>query len=328
MSSLFITSKPSESPPNALYTLSSVICDLHALRTLSVNDISANAYLHLAALPSLKCLALWSVQHGLPASLTLPANGASFLALEKFEFSSTALTHCTRLLLVAGKHLHSLGISYHESGTPSDWRSLTTTVEKSCSGVNLTSITIHTDIRYQAGPLDFPIQFQHIQPLLKFHNLTYSKLETPLGFDLDDTDVEEMAKAWPHLNKLHLKGSIHEDFHPRMTLASLKSLAQHCRHLAKVYIRIDATQPYVPATPMAPIIPHRSLTTLDVGRSPIEDPTMVATFLSDLFPCLGPGDIMHGYWRDELNNALAWSEVRSTLVAVRANKAAALAEAM
>lgn len=121
-----------------------------------------------------------------------------------------------------------------------------------------------------------------LEPLFSFPNLVSVVLSHPVGFDLDDTAIVAMARAWPQIQYLHLEAGPSRHIPSRVTLVGLRAFAQHCPRLRTLYLTFDAS--------VIPKIKHdvsqTTLEYLNVALSPINNPQRVAEFLFAVFPSL------------------------------------------
>ncbi|KAJ6545417.1 hypothetical protein B0H19DRAFT_1266855 [Mycena capillaripes] len=74
--------------------------------------------------------------------------------------------------------------------------------------------------------------FQH---LFCFTRLTLVEITVPVGYDIDDATISDMAHAWPHIEQLFLRSMGGW----RCTLLALMPFAQHCPWLREVSIPLD-----------------------------------------------------------------------------------------
>ncbi|KAJ6541062.1 hypothetical protein DFH09DRAFT_1322913 [Mycena vulgaris] len=127
-----------------------------------------------------------------------------------------------------------------------------------------------------------------LRPLLVLTNVSRVCLAPPVGIDLDNEIVLELAQAWPHLKSLRFGASDYAHVPSRVTLDGLLPFAEHCPHLYLLQIPLDAS--VVPAwadqTTRQKRITHKRLTTLRLMRLPILVPLAVAGYLSSIFPKL------------------------------------------
>ncbi|KAJ7831540.1 hypothetical protein B0H14DRAFT_3713378 [Mycena olivaceomarginata] len=122
-----------------------------------------------------------------------------------------------------------------------------------------------------------------LKPLLSFTNLVAVILDHPVGFDLDNSVIREMASAWPRIVHLYLTSASHGHLRSRVTLAGLYALAAHCPDLHYLAMTFDAI--VVPKITMVKRT-QRALGYLAVALSPITKPLRVANFMSAMFPTL------------------------------------------
>ncbi|KAJ7612590.1 hypothetical protein FB45DRAFT_759771 [Roridomyces roridus] len=126
---------------------------------------------------------------------------------------------------------------------------------------------------------DYLLQSSSIQGLFCFVNLTDLHLLSAVGIDWDDATVTDIARSWPHLERLEL-GSMYGTRSPRTTLRCLEAFAQYSPRLTRLALAFDAT-----------VIPTSSsqfsldkLESLGVDASPISKARPVAELLAGIFP--------------------------------------------
>ncbi|KAJ6491971.1 hypothetical protein C8R45DRAFT_190055 [Mycena sanguinolenta] len=154
-----------------------------------------------------------------------------------------------------------------------------------CSHSALSSLNIEIDENYRLEPESDLMTVHSLRILFCFTNVTSVRI-TSLGFDMDDQGMKELARAWPQLRVLGLGfAGMNDDteLQPRFSLRSLSVLAQHCPALAELNLTLDAT---VVPEPDPTIVPQLALRYFGVGRSPITSTSLVAEFISALFPSL------------------------------------------
>ncbi|KAJ7607633.1 hypothetical protein DFH06DRAFT_1347413 [Mycena polygramma] len=136
-----------------------------------------------------------------------------------------------------------------------------------------------------SDPATYIIQSRSMRSLLCFHDLTRLSITSFIGFDLDDSALAELARAWPQIITLCLS-SIHHTYTPHATAACLQSFAQHCPRLSQLTLAFDgAAIPGAENTARPRSVQH-SLTMLNVQQSSLTTPISVARFISGLFPTL------------------------------------------
>ncbi|KAJ7728875.1 hypothetical protein B0H16DRAFT_1697316 [Mycena metata] len=130
----------------------------------------------------------------------------------------------------------------------------------------------------------FRLRSHRIEHLFCFGNLTELEIQSPCGFELDDDVCREMARAWPHAERL----TFEEHYIPRawpVTLEALRSFAQHCPNLNRLRITLEART--IPRSPPSSGSAQMRLENLHLGRSIIslylEE---MAKFVGSLFPNL------------------------------------------
>ncbi|KAJ7134059.1 hypothetical protein C8R43DRAFT_639985 [Mycena crocata] len=200
----------------------------------------------------------------------------------------------TYISLLLGCTVSSLDIDIKATSTADQTTTLYTALTTYCSHSELYSLEIENNSQYSRdADIDFNVA-TYLVPITSllmlrcFTNLATVCLQSPEGFELDDTTVESLARAWPRLTELILKADVVAMHHSNMTLAGLRAFAQHCPKLEFLYITFNAV---LVEAPLLGEHPHarpvqRKLDRLQVGRSPIHTAGDVAAYLSGLFPVL------------------------------------------
>ncbi|KAH7906653.1 hypothetical protein BJ138DRAFT_1093854 [Hygrophoropsis aurantiaca] len=134
------------------------------------------------------------------------------------------------------------------------------------------------------------------------------------SFDLNDSDLMEMAAPWPHLDELVLNRRNGWRRAPATTFRGLAYLLRACPRLHTLSLSMDATQ--LNFTPIG-LVPNNKIQMLDLGNSIIEEPAAVARILGDIF-----GPLFRVYaWQmqtsdrreDRSRYAPLWAKVNSYL---------------
>ncbi|KAJ7664071.1 hypothetical protein B0H17DRAFT_1143877 [Mycena rosella] len=124
-----------------------------------------------------------------------------------------------------------------------------------------------------------------LQPMLSFANPVDVSLEHPVGFDLDDATILQMARSWPRLASLFLEARPLHHIHPRVTLEGVYFLAENCHSLRRLGMTVDVTSvPNIRLDKERRRAAQKRLFTFDVSLSPVTNPGRVAVFLAAIFP--------------------------------------------
>jgi hypothetical protein len=127
-----------------------------------------------------------------------------------------------------------------------------------------------------------------VQGLLTFNHLRCLHLNRT-GLVLDDYLLNDMAKAWPMLERLFIANPLSRSS-PKATLNGLVPFSKHCPHISILHLSLDATEiPPSASTAHASRHefregPRKDLVLSIPASSGIRDATAVASFLSSLFP--------------------------------------------
>ncbi|KAJ6476209.1 hypothetical protein C8R45DRAFT_1216919 [Mycena sanguinolenta] len=299
--------------------LSEFICTLHGIEKLTACDLDTAAFSHLARLPALHSFSLTRS----PISLFPPSAGClPFPALKSLTYPSMELA--PRLLGFLTKcSLFKLVIYDHALPTQAIARQFYLALASHCSHLSLENITVtkgHETIQETQRDM-YLIGGEILRPLFAFSNLVHVSLSHPVGVDLDDVVVQDMARAWPRIKTLALPPKRSHRIHPRVTLQGIYAFAQHCPHLRVLHLAFDAT-----VVPKIPVKAREracqlSLYEINVAHSPIRKPESgsVAKFLSKIFPELDTITTLHSEmkeWRFDAELAAfdkIWSKVEQWL---------------
>ncbi|RDB15061.1 hypothetical protein Hypma_005428 [Hypsizygus marmoreus] len=140
------------------------------------------------------------------------------------------------------------------------------------------------------------IDIKTIRPLFNCRDIRCLDFLLRHTIYLNESDVEEVAKAWPSIQRLvlnHTPKHLHDGV---LTLGSLLPFARHCPHLETLalFISADAVEPA--RSVLGPIM--RRLHFFYPGSSDIGDPGIVSLSLSRIFP---PGAQVLPYSVTEVN---------------------------
>jgi hypothetical protein len=192
----------------------------------------------------------------------------------------------TRFLgLCSNTPLVEVHISFDTCATVAETHEFYNILSLACSRTCLDSLTIsNSDHDSPSGQRNYRISGASLHILARFAELTTLSITTPIGFDLDDVMMAQLAAAWPNMVDLSLLIT-EMDTQPSisMTLESLRALAQNCTKLESLQISFDATS--IPEAGAASVVQNQ-LRFLGAGHSSIVSATPVARYLFGLFPRL------------------------------------------
>ncbi|KAJ7495578.1 hypothetical protein FB451DRAFT_1478526 [Mycena latifolia] len=300
-----------------LKVISDFVRSLARIQDLAVANLDQDAFKHLGGLTSLRVLKLEDPK--VPWTSALPIDAATspqhmYSSLTKLHFGCTTVDRITAFInIISNSPLKELETDLLGDAATSDTIGrLYSALAAHCSHTSLQRISIAG--AYEDGVSDqYRIPGAILRILFCFVSMVSVSIDTPLGFDLDNADIFDMARAWPQLEYLSLRE--YSDLKPRVTVQGLHAFAQQCPNLHHLEIMVDAT--VVPELPVGSLS-QASLRTLDVSYSPIRTPKAVAAFLASIFPELS----VHFSCDDEADPATEkrWEEVKQSLVEFRAQK--------
>ncbi|KAF7366143.1 hypothetical protein MVEN_00491200 [Mycena venus] len=269
--------------------VSDFVRGLPCARKISAHSLDGDVLEHLSHLSSLQSLALH--QFSSPLTLSSANTGTTFTALRNLTLSYPDITDTTQFLgLFKDVPLHTANIDFDEFVTAAEIHDLYAALSAGLSHSSFRDLSMEVSCpdESEADLHLYLIPPRSVRLLFCFSGLTSLCLTCPMGFDLDNAAVEELACAWPQIETLQLSG-LYPRHAPRATLACLQSFSRHCPRLCVLTFAIDATAtPSVPVHPGTRLVQQHTLQKLDIVRSPLgsSTPISVARFLSALFPRL------------------------------------------
>ena len=193
--------------------------------------------------------------------------------------------------------LESLSATFYFSKPPGhdDMSALVDAIVRSCSPDKLQSLRLLSLSGTNGSERVDYVRPDALRPLCRFSRMRHFQLRTRWYWNLDDTCLLDIARAWPELRELELD-PVGFWYRPaRVTLSGLVPLAVHCPQLESFGILLgESTAPDTHGT--SSCAPNTMLRHLSIGHATIEDHqcTSVATFLSQLFPNLQHVDYPSG----------------------------------
>lgn len=153
----------------------------------------------------------------------------------------------------------------------------------------LESVRVNSGV-WPLAPFPWVLDMSILSLYIPLRNLRILDIETHYSPALTDSDLVEMAKAWPYLEQLHLVKESGWQLPTGLTLLGVVSLVQYCPRLESFSLVFDASVNHVlggvPRRPDGTVIQNERVRYMDVCNSPIASPTHVAAFLSKLLPGL------------------------------------------
>lgn len=248
-----------------------------------VGRLSTVTELHLASLPN-------------TLRLLQPESPAMFGHLRELSVGSVEIGVATSFFgLCSNTPLIEIHFTFRFCPTVAETDAFYNALRSNCSHTSLNLLALYIlEVSPLAGDNSL-IPGSSLRTLDCFVNLRTVSLTAPVGFDLDDPTIVQLAAAWPNITSLTLE-TIISTVPPRITLQCLYSLAQNCPRLCSLRLAFDARS--VPAPGPTRVI-QDCLESIDVESSPISNATPVARYLSSLFPNL---TIIHTDFEEQDND--------------------------
>ncbi|KAJ7165695.1 hypothetical protein C8R43DRAFT_1165272 [Mycena crocata] len=275
------------------HTLSTIAMSFDRIEHLALNAINGAIFHRLAHLPALRSLDLtkWSWYQD-----TLDLSSFSdypFLPLRTLKFRDTTIDFCTKFFTaISNCSLNSVYVETKTAASTNAMQAFYTALANHLSYTTLQELEIGEDEFHHGGMdspdesaiADYVISGRVLSTLFCFGDLQRVSLRGPVGFDVDDAIIWDMARSWPKITSLALETATELNHPPSMTLGGLRAFATHCPDLN--YLSITFNTSTVPPFDNSPEtrLSQRALTCLGVGVAPISDSGDIARFLSALFP--------------------------------------------
>ncbi|KAJ7856550.1 hypothetical protein B0H13DRAFT_1177678 [Mycena leptocephala] len=269
-----------------LQSVSTFVRSLQCIECLAVRKLDREALLHLGRLPTLTTLSLEGTK--IPM-ISLPRGDHLFSSLKFLDLRHITMAHLIAFInLTMNCPLERLEIKDIDDRLfISVVEQLYSTLATQCSRWHdtLRDLTILPGVRPGgAAPALFSITGDVLRHLFCFKNMVSVDLSQPLGFNLHDGDIFDLASSWPRLDYLSLEGN-HAPSH--VTLRALYAFVRHCPNLSYLVIALDATDiAGLESDGSEGRACQTMLTHIDLGYSSIATAAPVAAFLSATFPNL------------------------------------------
>ncbi|KAI0091506.1 hypothetical protein BDY19DRAFT_930806 [Irpex rosettiformis] len=240
-------------PPILSSALSS-LRSLHSLTLSTGNSLTAGTLASFASFPNLQHLSVHASSiDAEDFTAALPPN-ASFASMHTLQIRASRSLICAILAIIPRDTLHYIHIEAEEfDQDPLAWKP-TFDLLTSRAADTLMDLTIDQTLNPdEMESLEFlslrspRFTLETLRPLYALTALQRFTLDVMILPDLTDKDIAQMASWWPHLQVLDLGtlsgGTAHNGrlVAPKITLASLRSLAKRCRNLRTLVLPLDLT---------------------------------------------------------------------------------------
>ncbi|KAK7007521.1 hypothetical protein R3P38DRAFT_2553024, partial [Favolaschia claudopus] len=223
--------------------ISSFIMHLTDPRTLDVPSLNLHCFQHITTFPNLTSLTIWRLfERAFPCS-----SETMFPALRELKLTTSDLDFAMNFMAVfKNSSLVLLSITALQNSTAMNVITLFNQIYSACVPSRLKSLCLYLRDDGEvvlSNQAMYAISFDIARSLLGYRNLRHLALLSPLGFELDDRLVSDMARAWPQIEALYVGGDLshHLESFSYPTLRSLPSLSVNCPHLRTLWLAVDAT---------------------------------------------------------------------------------------
>ncbi|KAF8175418.1 hypothetical protein K438DRAFT_89657 [Mycena galopus ATCC 62051] len=264
-----------------LCAISSFLCELSDVESISVPQLNSSAMAHISRLPNLTSLTVDIFPH----NWTAPAvdNEQGFASLEQLTLSYSSVAESITFMEWLNQiPLFDLSIHFSTAADSSQIHALFSALSTGISHPCLSELWIHSEYTDLEESATYRVENRSFRLLFSFVNLVSVSIQVGGGFDIDDATILELSRAWPLIETLELiEGNRFPE--TRLTLSCLFSFAANCPRLTTLKMTFNSTAiPYTAHT-----LAH-GLKSLLVCHSPMSVPAIVpvAQFLSGCFPAL------------------------------------------
>jgi len=268
------------------------ISEFHSLETATINDCSWELLTRLAQLKKLQGLSidLCSSTDVYPVPPTLDTFPELRTLSVYFETVDMSLAFLRWASLCKLTNLKIISTDFSRADYSADLQELLALIPSRCPF--LQHIEMDLTFSRPRQPVPWVLSKSILTPYLALRNLRVLDLTlAPRSYSpmFTDDELEQMAKAWPYLEKLHIKGYANGWILPtKLTLGCIVRLIRHCPKLVAFSLVFDAMK--VPEANFTnadgSIVRNGSIQSLDVGNSPISSSHQVAAYLGRLMPAL------------------------------------------
>ncbi|KAF9066279.1 hypothetical protein BDP27DRAFT_1330738 [Rhodocollybia butyracea] len=257
-------------------------------------------FLGLAEVPRLKRFRISSVFIYPPSSMLKLSNSRQCVDLETLQKMDMYCTYPfgTKFLQnISSSEIKYLTITSHDPETSGNVCIIISLIATKFSFLTCLDIGYLSLIRREYSILNNlvsqplakdMVQIGDLLPILNnCRNITWFRLQSPYPADIDDNDVETIAKSWPGLTWFSLcyqPGVLLLEREKRLTLKALSHFSRHCPNMSTLQLYIDARSDHIPDVTCFEATRFAKLNKLDLGPSPINEPGPVAYTLAQLCP--------------------------------------------
>ncbi|KAF7986706.1 hypothetical protein HWV62_20236 [Athelia sp. TMB] len=267
-------------PLGTNHILKDVISSWDRLKSLEVSDtlLTTSSLAHLAQLPNLEALSAGLSPDIEFSSLNFPLR--VFPALRQLRVTCNSVLMVQALLKISP--LRALRYLEVITGGHVDCeriiKSFFTLMQTQLS--NLLQMSLYNFDAPSAAD-NHSLNLSTLAPLFSFVGLKVLRIDTPHTFDLGNEDLRIMAESWPNLFLLFL--GVHGWGHPsKITPSGLVPLLNRCSKLLCLSLAIDASVVDIKLDEAIFTRPNIRLRYLCLQDSRLENPQVMAAFLSDM----------------------------------------------
>ncbi|KAJ7218206.1 hypothetical protein C8J57DRAFT_1395394 [Mycena rebaudengoi] len=292
---------------DGILSISAFVRGLEGIESLGLHILDQETLECVGHFPTLKSLQL----QGLPTITSTPIpipDSPMFPSLLECDLEGVEIGPSTRFLeMFSSSPLHSLSVEFTSCAPAAAIEGFYAAVATACPHSILRCLELtHGMDMPETGREAYMVSGKALRALFCFASLRVISIASPVGFDLDDVAMRQIARAWPKIEILHLITAFPSTplTKTRSTLQCLLSFAQYCPNLRTLNLTLDASiVPPLGTTSLS----QEALTSWNVGYSAISSSRFVSRFISALFPNLRYVDPSNDA---EISSRNRWKEVK------------------
>ena len=271
-------------------TISSAICQWKGLRSVRVTDLTPKALEHLATIQSLQTLSFSSLRGATRTydehlSITIRNRARGYPALRSLSISCRTMEMAIAFArLLSCSPVEELEIQVEDCCYAPAWRELFRTISRHLNGISLKRLILEEKGNVLSNSQSAHSEIE-LDVLTVFSNIRFVHVQPSFGIQLTSDTANRLAVAWPQIKHLEL-GTRCPLSKTITTPRDLIPFARYCPNLQFLGIVFDARSVHLRSLNPDGSPFSNNLTSLSVGDSPIDDPNLVAAFLSSIFPTI------------------------------------------
>ena len=257
-----------------------------SLQLLELNGLPDASMLCIAKFPALRELVIENPRE--TGEEYLPMHVKGFIKLEYLKIIYSSIQLPAELISCMSRTpLQTLRLEFGRDPEEDELLDLFMAMRRNISQSSLRHLRIDYDLdKTDLVEEDRSITLKALSPLLAFTNLSEVSIAVNYELSLNKEDLRIVTSSWPHLQTLELISFKPSQYWPRISIHDFTSFLGQCPLLENLAIAFDASGLCLGTGKPGGGVCYEKIRALGVLHSPIDEPSQVAAFLSDIFPNL------------------------------------------